>query len=78
MLLEAGAGIDPRNITCDETPLHKAARNGHIGVARVLLQKGADARAIGILGRTPAQHARAWGNEEAAQRIEEYSADAHS
>lgn len=53
-LLEGDEGVD---VNCQEpetweTPLHKAARGGHVEVAKVLIEKKANANAECIRGRT--------------------------
>lgn len=74
-LLEAGMDPEAKNTKCEDTALHKAALKGHVAVIRVLLQNGANVRSTNILGRIPAEHARAHGYEEAAQRIDGHSAN---
>lgn len=37
----------------DDTPLHDAAANGHLKLARMLVERGADLRAKNSKGRTP-------------------------
>lgn len=78
MLLEAGAEVNPRDKLHEDTPLHKAVIEGHVAAIRVLLQQGADVRSTNLIRRTPAQHTRACGHDEAAQRIDEYAVDIHS
>jgi len=54
------------------TPLHVAALHGHAEVARLLLDRGADAGVRDVKGRTPLDIARG-GHAEVAKVIEEYS-----
>ena len=57
VLVNAGARIDARAPN-GTTPLMMAARNGHGGMARWLLERGADRAARNALGYTAAEFAR--------------------
>ncbi|KAJ1458123.1 hypothetical protein M885DRAFT_614805 [Pelagophyceae sp. CCMP2097] len=46
LLLHLGSSPSARDCALAETPLHAAARRGHIGVARLLLAAGADVTAV--------------------------------
>jgi ankyrin repeat protein len=62
LLLDAGA--DARAAThCGDTPLHFAAREGHVAVCRALLAHGVDARAVTRAGAAPLDEARRGGSE---------------
>ena len=49
-----------------ETPLHIAAREGHIDIAELLINKGADVNAKNNYGKTPFDYAK---NEEIRQLL---------
>ena len=51
-LLEEGVDVNCQEVETWETPLHKAARVGAIEIAKVLIEKKADANAECIKGRT--------------------------
>ena len=63
--LAAGAGIGIRGRQ-GLTPLHIAAGCGRAGTVRLLLDRGADPSAEDSGGRTPADTARRYGNDECA------------
>ena len=52
-----------------ETPLHIAAREGHIDIAELLINKGADINAKNNYGKTPFDCAK---NEEIRQLLKEH------
>ncbi|EEH55292.1 uncharacterized protein MICPUCDRAFT_19380, partial [Micromonas pusilla CCMP1545] len=53
-LLSHGADVNAVG-ELDNTPLHVACANHHLGIARRLLARGADVRAVNNYGTTPAQ-----------------------
>jgi len=70
MLLDAGA--NPDQATDDarlETPLHSAVRNDDAGMVRMLIERGADAKAIDADGRDPSQIAAEIGSWHAAAEL---------
>lgn len=67
IMLDAGVGIEERDIRYEETPLLKAASTGQTGVLKLLLERGADMDAVTQYGRNALKHAqlhRKEGNEE--------------
>ena len=54
LLIAHGADVNARAYTEGQTPLHIAARKGRLTNAQILLQHGADARAVNNDGETPA------------------------
>jgi ankyrin repeat protein len=64
-LIQAGATVPdaPLNKT-GETPLHKAAAAGHMGLTLALLDAGADTAPTATNGRTPTDYARRAGHDE--------------
>ncbi|MEZ5401012.1 MAG: ankyrin repeat domain-containing protein [Bryobacteraceae bacterium] len=57
-LVRAGADVNRRSDATRATPLHAAARRGHVAIARALLDSGADPRARDSKGATPLDRAR--------------------
>ena len=72
MLLDAGADTEVKDHE-DETPLHKAARWGSLKVIRLLLERGADVRAINKDGQDALQVTQKFfANKEAVKILTEY------
>jgi hypothetical protein len=62
LLTGRGADVDAPGLdvlAAGVTPLHRAARLGWLAVVKYLVAKGADVRALNILGHTPRQEAEA-------------------
>lgn len=68
MLISKGADM---NSQChgDLTPLHIAAREGHLECLELLLQSGADFTATDVNGHTALETAKLWGKRECARRL---------
>ncbi len=58
-----------------ETPLHKAARYGHLDIAQLLIQRGADVRVQNDMGITPLHKAAFWGHQAVAELLLDVGAD---
>ena len=52
MLLQRGADVGDRDMKGRQTPLHLAAMNGLVAVARVLVEAGADLDSVNKIGQT--------------------------
>jgi hypothetical protein len=70
-LLEHGANKDSRD-THGQTPLHKAAHNGMIECARILLRWGADAAAQTNAGGTALEFAKQQGHSALAAELQQH------
>lgn len=70
LLLEAGADADIINAD-RSTPLHWAAKKGHVEVAGVLLRGRARRDVKNIWGKTPVQYARVGGHVGVRALLEE-------
>lgn len=57
-LVKSGANIAAKGME-DDTPLHDAAYNGHLKIARMLVERGADPAARNGKGKTPVDVAAA-------------------
>jgi ankyrin repeat protein len=55
--------------------LHAASRNGHLGVVKLLLRRGADVDVLNTAGRSAAEFASENGQAEVAKFISEYKAN---
>jgi cytohesin len=79
-MLHADPGLIHARDAGDRTPLHLAVGQGHVGVAALLLQRGAEvnARAEGEFGKgmTPLHAAARGGQGTAAKLLLEHGADA--
>lgn len=60
--------IDARDVA-GETPLHEAARYGHVDAVELLLDRGAEVDARGGDGSTPLHYAAAWGELAVVERL---------
>ena len=60
------------------TPLHEAARNGHLETARVLLDRGADVNARDSRGLTPLHYAASNGHLDTARMLVKMGAKAEA
>jgi hypothetical protein len=58
-----------------ETPLHWAAKNGHVEIARVLLQNGAEVNVRNNYGNTPLHYAAIHGHVDILHLLVENGAD---
>ncbi len=67
LLIAAGANTDTQSSICKETPLYIAAYNGHIAVAKLLLDAEANKNAQTSKKRTPLHIAAEKGHTEIAQ-----------
>lgn len=63
MLIDAGADV---NATAERSvsPLHEAVRLGNVGIARLLLENGANKQAVDREGKTPLE----WASDENSQK----------
>ncbi|KAH9976054.1 hypothetical protein BJV77DRAFT_1054516 [Russula vinacea] len=58
--------------------MHLSARSGHLGIVKLLLERGADVHALNGEGETPYQTSLAFGYREIADLIREYGAGSAS
>ncbi|QRM29954.1 ankyrin repeat domain-containing protein [Microvirga sp. VF16] len=72
--MTSGAIIDARD-AYDRTPLHIAARQGHVGTARLPLTNGTDVNARATNKMTPLHHAILNNKTEMARMLLDYHAD---
>ena len=75
LIVEHSQDVNARGFVRKETPLHVAVRRGHIEVARVLLEHGADTEARDNHGRTPLLRASRDGHIELARVLLKHGAN---
>ena len=64
--------------TDNETSLHLAAQKGHVDVAKVLVENGADVNAIDGFGQTTLHLAAFYGHVDVAKVLVENGADVNA
>jgi ankyrin repeat protein len=75
LIVEHSQGVNARGFDQKETPLHVALRQGHVEVARVLLEHGAGTEARDGRGCTPLLCASRFGQVELARVLLEHAAE---
>ena len=68
-LKEDGYSVSGGYCHSGETPLHVAARKGHVEIAKLLLERGADPNIGDIYGWAPLHEAAQWGRTEVARLL---------
>ncbi len=85
--LDGGASVESRDwhdeklsdvSSISKTALHFAAAGGHLGVVRLLLDRGADVNSTTMRGETPLHLAATEGNAACAKLLLERGADVHA
>jgi hypothetical protein len=77
-LIEAGANLDARELTHEDTFLHIAVREGNIPLLKKLIEAGADINASDKDKHTPLHLAVAKGNEEMVKVLVEAGANIYA
>jgi ankyrin repeat protein len=72
LLLDWGAKVDPVD-QWKYTPLHHAARKGHLSVVKLLVERGADVRVKNGRGQTASDMARSEGKKDVAEWLDSVS-----
>jgi len=72
---ECPKGVNSQSFDDASTPLHLTSRKGHVDVARMLVERGADVSAQAQDGRTPLHWASEWGHVDVARMLVERGAD---
>jgi ankyrin repeat protein len=75
LLLDAGAWPSDRESSLDDTPLMRAARRGHVGIIRLLVERGADMDEHEFAGNRPLMLAALFGHREAVEMLLELGAE---
>ena len=75
LAIEHSQDVRSRSFDDRLTPLHLASKEGHLGVARILIEHGADAAAKDNLGSTPLHRASESGHVELARFLVKHGAD---
>ncbi len=75
MLISEGADVNLKDPTSGFTALHATAFAGHIGVAEVLIEQGAEVIALGMAGSTPLHLAATFNHVDTATLLIDRGAD---
>jgi hypothetical protein len=81
LIIEHSQDVHSRGFTDNATPLHLASKNGHVKVARMLIEHGADVTAQNKDGETPlhlASQEGTSGSRSHAYRARHHTRLAHS
>ncbi len=76
LVIEHSQDVHSQDVDGKLTPLHLASGEGHVEVARVLVQHSADARALDNNGSTPLHYVSRNGNVDLARFLIDHGADA--
>lgn len=74
-LLDSGVSIEARGYATQLTPLMEAAMSRQVGMARLLVSRGADVNAVNVDGRTALMTAALCGSTQIVQLLKEAGAD---
>ena len=75
LIIEYSQDVNSRGFDSNATPLHVASRNGHAGIAQLLLEHNADGNAKNVRKWTSLHLASILGHAEVARILLEHSAD---
>jgi ankyrin repeat protein len=78
LVTELSPNVNARGFSNEMTPLHLASRDGHAGVARVLLEHGADVTTQDVDMLTPLHLASGRGHVDVARVLLEHDANANA
>ena len=78
LIVEHSQDVNARGFDAEESPLHVSSRQGHVEVARVLLEHGADTEARDNDDFSPLEQAAYEGHIELVQILLEHGADANA
>ena len=76
-LLARGAPVNEKDDRLGRTPLIMASMNGHAGIVKILLEKGADPNTADMEGWTPIRYAHAYGYDEIVKMLRAVGAQDH-
>jgi ankyrin repeat protein len=78
LIVEHSQDVNARGFNRQETPLHVSSRRGHVEIARVLLEHGADTEARDVFDYNPLRLVTLGRHEKLAQVLLEHGADANA